>query len=241
MAELEKAKSELHSRLHQIAEGADAGIAYHPGADWWGSHPLNELKGIEAISNVWSRVRAAMPDLERRDSIFIAGYSVSDTRPKRDPSGDLIVTSMGHFQGTFRRDLLGIPATSGVVHLRCCEAHRVVHGKIDRSYVLFDFLDLMRQAGRVAGLQRHWGRSACGRVRRAVAASDLTSRGKMLAGNPSRRFLPCIRPCSSSMGTASSQCRTAITGLGSFSGTGRQGSESPAGWKAFARTTRFRF
>ena len=147
MTELEKTKSELHSRLHQIAEGADAGIAYHPGADWWGSHPFNELKGIEAISDVWSGMRAAMPDLERRDSIFIAGYSASDTRPKRDPSGDLVVASMGHFQGTFRRDLLGIPATSGVVHLRCCEAHRVVHGKIDRSYVLFDFLDLMRQAG----------------------------------------------------------------------------------------------
>lgn len=179
MAEIEKTKSDLYERLHGIAEGADVGIAYHPDADWWGSHPFNELKGVEAISDAWFQLRTAMPDLERRDSIFIAGYSASDARPKRDPSGDLIVASMGHLQGTFQRDLHGIPATSGVVHLRCCEAHRVVHGKIARSYVLIDFLDLMRQAGvwpiaRSLGTECMWPgpRGGCG-VRPETTRADI--------------------------------------------------------------------
>ena len=86
MTEIEKIKSELHTGLHRIADGADAGVAYHRDADWLGSHPFNELKGVEAISDVWSRLRAAMPDLERRDSIFIAGISASDPRPEHDPS-----------------------------------------------------------------------------------------------------------------------------------------------------------
>ena len=158
---VEAAKAELHSKLDRICEGADAEIAYHPSAEWWGSHPFNEIKGAEAITEIWSQLRQSMPDMERRVSLLVAGHSAPDPRPDRDPDGDLIVASMGHCQGTFRNDLLGIPATGGVAYLRCCEAHRVVDGKIAKSWILFDFLDLMRQAGvwpvaRSLGAERMW-------------------------------------------------------------------------------------
>ncbi|MGL5116404.1 MAG: ester cyclase, partial [Beijerinckiaceae bacterium] len=43
--------------------------AYHPGAEWRGSHPMNEMHGVEAITaKVWGPLIASFPDLERRDT-----------------------------------------------------------------------------------------------------------------------------------------------------------------------------
>src|SRR5579864_6132516 len=48
--------------------------AYHDNANWRGSHPMNEMTGIEAIANrVWRPLLHAFPDLERRDNILIGG------------------------------------------------------------------------------------------------------------------------------------------------------------------------
>ncbi|MDE2790723.1 MAG: ester cyclase [Paracoccaceae bacterium] len=146
---LARIKRDFHDRLHAITAGADVRDAYHPEADWWGSHPFNERKGTEAIDAVRSQLRKAIPDVERDDSLFVAGRSLGDPRPESDPEGDIIVAWMGHYRGTFREPLVGIPPTGEVVHLRCCEAHRICDDHIIRSHVLFDFLDLMRQAG-------HW-------------------------------------------------------------------------------------
>ncbi|MCG6902313.1 MAG: ester cyclase, partial [Rhodobacter sp.] len=54
---------------------------------------------------------------------------------------------IGHLQGEFAADYLGIPATLGIVHLRYGEAHFVDDGRIRHSQVQFDLIDLMRQAG----------------------------------------------------------------------------------------------
>ncbi|MXW74147.1 MAG: nuclear transport factor 2 family protein, partial [Chromatiales bacterium] len=48
---------------------------YHPDARWYGSHPINELEGTDAIKDVWHNVRRSFPDMERRDSIFLVGES----------------------------------------------------------------------------------------------------------------------------------------------------------------------
>ncbi|MGV2434443.1 MAG UNVERIFIED_CONTAM: ester cyclase [Anaerolineae bacterium] len=53
----------------------------------------------------------------------------------------------GHYVGTFEHDLVGIPATRGVVAVRFSEAHELREGKIATSYLFVDFLDLMLQAG----------------------------------------------------------------------------------------------
>ena len=102
------------------------------------THPINELSGIDAgLAQLWLPLRRALPDMERRDN-FVAGGRYRDSN---------WIACMGHFMGSFERDLLGIPATRGVVSLRYCEGHELRDGKIVTSYVFIDFLDLMRQAG----------------------------------------------------------------------------------------------
>ena len=102
------------------------------------THPINELQGTAAaLDALWRPLRRALPDMERREH-FVAGGRYRD--------GDWIAC-MGHYLGSFESDLLGIPATRGVVCLRYCEGHELRDGKIVTSYVFLDFLDLMRQAG----------------------------------------------------------------------------------------------
>ena len=139
-------KARTYDQLRALAAGADPGEIYHPDARWWGCHPFNERRGPDQIADVWRTLRAALPDLERRDAIFVAGTSAPD--PRSDPAltGRSLVASMGCYQGTFEHDLLSIPATRSVVHLRSCEVHHVRDARIAHSYVLFDLMDLMRQA-----------------------------------------------------------------------------------------------
>jgi predicted ester cyclase len=101
------------------------------------AHPVNDLFGHDAIArDWWQPLRTALPDGERRDSIVLAGES----------SGTTLVGACGHYQGTFAAPLLGIAPTGGVVMLRYGELHAVQDGLITRSWLLVDFLDLMRQA-----------------------------------------------------------------------------------------------
>ena len=102
------------------------------------THPVNELRGMDAgLERLWRPLRRALPDMERRELIVAGG---------RYRKGAWIAC-MGHYLGNFEHDLLGIPATRGVVHLRFCEAHELREGAIVTSYIFLDFLDLIRQAG----------------------------------------------------------------------------------------------
>ena len=102
------------------------------------THPINELRGSAAgLEQLWLPLREALPNMERRDH-FVAGGRYREAN---------WIACMGHYMGTFERDLLGIPATRGVVCLRYCEGHELRDGAIATSYVFIDFLDLMRQAG----------------------------------------------------------------------------------------------
>ena len=140
------AKQTAHRLLHSLAHGADVKNAYHADAHLWASHPFNKLQGHDAIKDVWSQLRSALPDMERRDSIFTGGFSKPDVRMDDALTGRLMIATMGHYQGTFTHDLCGIPATNGVVTIRSCEVHHIVDDKIAHSYMLIDLLDLMRQA-----------------------------------------------------------------------------------------------
>lgn len=112
--------------------------AYHPNAHWRGSHPINEVAGLDEIERkVWGPLHAAFPDLERRDTIFMGGSCY----------GADLVGAVGHYCGTFRNDWLSIPATGRPIYLRYGEFHQIVDGKIGLSTVLIDVLDVMRQAG----------------------------------------------------------------------------------------------
>ncbi|MGI9433666.1 MAG: ester cyclase [Geminicoccaceae bacterium] len=134
----------LHKALYDLADvtprslRSRLGAIYHEKAKWRGSHPLNEVRGVEAIEDdVWRPLQRSFPDLERRDLILVGGpYQGRD-----------YVAALGHYCGTFRKDWLTIPATGHPVYLRYGEVHQVKNGKIVESTCLWDFLDLMRQAG----------------------------------------------------------------------------------------------
>lgn len=120
-------------RLPQIARAS-----YAPDVALHVTHPINELSGVAAgLEQLWLPLRRALPDMERREH-FVAGGRYREAG---------WVACMGHYLGSFERDLLGIPATRGAVCLRYCEAHELRAGVIVKSYVFLDFLDLMRQAG----------------------------------------------------------------------------------------------
>ena len=134
----------VHAALGALAEAQPGSLrsrleaAYHPDAEWRGSHPMNEMRGIDAIeATVWAPLLAAFPDLERRDSMVIGGAF----------EGHDFVGALGHYCGTFRSDWLGIPSTGRPIWLRYGEFHRVRDGRIDQSTVLIDVLDVIRQAG----------------------------------------------------------------------------------------------
>lgn len=137
-------KRAVWSAMNLIAE-SDAGTLaanlaniYHPDAEWRGSHPWNEIRGVDAIErDVWAPLLQSFPDLERRHGIVMGGAY----------EGRQYVGLVGHLTGSFRRDWNGIPATDQVISLRCGEFHQMVGGKIVQSTVLLDVLDFIRQAG----------------------------------------------------------------------------------------------
>ncbi|GGL61240.1 ester cyclase [Wenxinia marina] len=130
--------------LRALAEAQPADLPrrlqalYAPDAEWRGSCPIDEMQGAEAIAEgAWGPLLQAIPDLERRDDIFVAGSY----------DGRTYVAAVGHYCGTFRQDWLTIPATGRPVFLRYGEVHRVEGGRIVQSNCLWDVLDLIRQAG----------------------------------------------------------------------------------------------
>lgn len=134
----------VYKALSALAEATPATLekrlseAYHSDAAWRGSHPMNEMQGIDAIaSKVWGPLLASFPDLERRDLIVIGGHSHDTDK----------VATICHYCGTFRHDWLGIPATGKTIYLRSGEVHVIKDGKIAQSTVLIDVLDVIRQAG----------------------------------------------------------------------------------------------
>lgn len=111
---------------------------YHPDATWRGSHPINELDSRSAIlTDVWQPLARAMPDMERRDDIVVAG----------EYEGEEFVACIGHLSGTFKADWLDIPATGKTLAVRYGEAHQIRDGKIVQTTMIIDVLDVIRQSG----------------------------------------------------------------------------------------------
>ena len=145
-------KRAVHSALIRLAESppkAQAGnladklagnlaALASPDCQWRVSHPINTLSGTDAaLTTLWQPLKHAMLDLERRDLILVGGsYEGRD-----------YVACLGHYAGTFRNDWLGIPANGQPVFLRYGEVYQVENGKVVQASLLWDILDLVRQAG----------------------------------------------------------------------------------------------
>ena len=78
----------------------------------------------------------AMPDLERRDFIVIAGRSDDDDW----------VGCAGHYMGTFEQPWLDIPPTSRAAAMRYHEFFRVADGRVVEMQAVWDIPQLMMQA-----------------------------------------------------------------------------------------------
>jgi predicted ester cyclase len=132
----------VYKRLHAVAEatptGRLEGLA-HDKAEWRVSYPMNLAAGNEAATAlIYAPLKKAFPDLERRDAIFVGGSY----------KGGIKIAALGHYCGTMRGDWLGIPATSKTVYLRYGEIYELdADGKVVRANLLWDVLDVMRQAG----------------------------------------------------------------------------------------------
>ncbi len=128
--------------LRALAEARDTAAALArvaaPDAAWRVAHPIDAASGdAEALARIWQPLKSALPDLERRDALFVGGSH----------EGRTYLAAVGHYCGTMRRDWLGIPATGGAVYLRYGEVWQIgPDGRAVQASLLWDVLDMMRQA-----------------------------------------------------------------------------------------------
>lgn len=101
-------------------------------------HPFGDLEGPEALMRAcYTPLLAAMPDLERREMILLAGTT---------PEGQDWIGCMGNYAGTFVAPFLGIPPTGHLAHMRYHEFFRVEGGQIVEMQAIWDIPELMMQA-----------------------------------------------------------------------------------------------
>ncbi|MEH6590551.1 MAG: ester cyclase [Halioglobus sp.] len=115
------------------------------------AHPFEDLQGPDALYNeAFAPLQKAIPDLERRDHIVIAGPA---------GHGDEWVGCCGYYTGSFEAPWLDIPPTGHQVAMRFHEFYRIVDGKVAEMQALWDIPELMLQAGAwpmAPSLGREW-------------------------------------------------------------------------------------
>lgn len=103
------------------------------------AHPFGDMAGGAAFhDDALAPLRAAWPDVERRDWIVMAG---------EDADGAGWVGCGGHFIGTFAAPFLDIPPTGHLAHMRFHEFYRIADAKIVEYQALWDIPEVMMQAG----------------------------------------------------------------------------------------------
>ena len=102
------------------------------------SHPMGERHGPDAyFDTAYSDLFRAIPDLERRDYIVMAGTD--------DHGADWVGTG-GYYTGVFVAPWLDIPPTGHMATLRFHEFFRIDEGRIVEVHALWDIVSLMMQA-----------------------------------------------------------------------------------------------
>ena len=102
------------------------------------AHPFGDMVGPDAFhDHALALLKAAWPDVERRDWIVMAGD---------DEHGADWVGCGGHFMGTFISPFLDIPPTGHLAHMRFHEFYRIKGGKVVEYQALWDIPEVMMQA-----------------------------------------------------------------------------------------------
>ena len=105
-------------------------------------HPFGDLRGDEFQDRCLSPLLAAMPDLERRDLIVMAGTTPAD----HSNGGQHWVGFCGNYLGTFLAPFLDIPPTGHLAHMRYHEFFRIADGRVVEMQAIWDIPELMMQA-----------------------------------------------------------------------------------------------
>lgn len=115
----------------------ELGKYFAPNATIHMAYPLDNLEGPEELyEKAYAPLIHAVPDLERRDFIVMAG-----------PSGEHNwVGCAGHYVGVFERHWLDIPPTFHPVAMRFHEFYRIEDGRIVEMQSLWDIPQVMMQA-----------------------------------------------------------------------------------------------
>ena len=102
------------------------------------AHPLGEMQGPDALyTTAYAPLFDAIPDLERRDHIVMAGPT--------DQGHDWVGCG-GWYTGVFVGPWLDIPPTGHQMHMRFHEFFRIVDGKVVEIQALWDIPEVMMQA-----------------------------------------------------------------------------------------------
>ncbi|RME64824.1 MAG: polyketide cyclase, partial [Alphaproteobacteria bacterium] len=113
--------------------------------------PFEDLAGADGLwEQAWQPLGQAFPDLERRDTIVLAG---------RTQAGADWVGCCGYYTGTFARPFLDIPPTGHQASLRFHEFYRFADDRVVEFQALWDLPELMMQAGAwplAPSLGREW-------------------------------------------------------------------------------------
>ena len=121
--------------------------AVHDDVDWNGSAPIDQIVGVEnLISGFWLPLLHSFPDLKIRPYVFMGGIE-SGVSEWGGEAGTEWVSAVGYLTGTFANDWLGIPATGIKTNIWFGQFYRMHEGKIAESYVQYDILAVVRQAG----------------------------------------------------------------------------------------------
>lgn len=116
--------------------------AFAPDAEIRLCEPFQDVDGPKDLwDRVYAPLLAALPDLERRDTIVMAG-----PRRGEGKAGDWIGLG-GNFVGTFEAPWLGIPATGRPVFMHYHEYLRLEEGRIVEMEGIWDIPQIMLQAG----------------------------------------------------------------------------------------------
>lgn len=114
-------------------------------------HPFGDVLGPENFyETAYAGLLAAVPDLERRDDIVIAGTT---------PEGADWLGCGGYYTGRFVRPWMDIPPTGHLLHMRFHEFFRFEDGKIVEVQLLWDLPEVMMQANTwpmAPSLGREW-------------------------------------------------------------------------------------
>lgn len=101
------------------------------------AHPLGSLSGSESLfETIYKPLLQAIPDLERRDFIVMAG----------EAKGQNWLGCAGHYMGVFAEHWLDIPPTQHAVYMRYAEFFRFQDDRVVEMQSLWDIPQLMMQA-----------------------------------------------------------------------------------------------